>query len=322
MKKTIILFFCLLIILVACNNREVDTPSIESSDGAGVINENDYDNTVTMNWVTLNEIDDLENIREFDLGADTDRHLVITIGGPVSELRLITIEHIDENSFIETSNLFNFGVLASYQPLVLHGYSHVGTLPVWAITFIDNTGEERHYLFQQSQADGTLHYRAFDLLEDDTMANNLAPLAVSPYRPLTILGHTDVSYPHPFGNEDSNVTFLLDGSGGTLVIDINETVRNLQFVPVLFIERETGVYIFDFLVDTPFSQAPEMLDHQYLMIHNWTNTAATTFNQGLIFTDIDGNERTFVFGIDNQQNGGIVFHEVVDGSTVMQRAQQ
>lgn len=381
MKKRTVLFFGVLIILAACDYREVETPRVEPTAETEIVDElthqEDEDKAVTMKWITLNEVDDLENRHEFNLGTGGTRHLMITTNGPVSELRLITIEHVEDHSFRETNNLFNLDVLASHQPLVLHGYAHVGTLPAWAITFIDDAGKRRQYLFQESQNDGVLHYRAFDLVEDNTTASpngevnvpagmhlvvegdtlfsiaqangvqveelqdwnrlgdsthlplgrfmvvdiNLAspPRAVSPYRPLIIRGYEDVTYPHPFGNEDSHVVFLFDGgtTGSTLVIGINEMVRHLAFVPVLFIERETGWYGFDFLVDTPFSQAPELLEHQYLMIHNWTDTAGTFFNQGLVFTDRDGNERKFVFGINNQ-NGGVAFNEVVDGFPMMQ----
>jgi len=150
---------------------------------------------------------------------------------------------------------------------------------------------------------------------------NLAPATQSPYRPLLLQGATNVAYPHPFGNEMDNVVFAFgDWSdwgdlGETIVISINEAVRNLQVVPVDFQERELGVYAFTFHVDAPFFQAPEMLEQQHLMIHNWSSGGM--LSQGLIFDDLDGNTRRFVFGIDSQ-NGGLILLETIDGFTVLQ----
>ena len=130
---------------------------------------------------------------------------------------------------------------------------------------------------------------------------------------LMIEGHLDVNYPHPFGNEMDNVVlnFLPDTEGVTIVIDINETVQNVQLVPLLFMDRGYGNYNFT-QVDAPISQAAEVLADQVIMIHNWLDTGGSAFSQGLIFTDADGNRRTFAFGIDNKE-GGLRFVEVVDG---------
>lgn len=124
---------------------------------------------VALDILTEEEFAQLDNYTEVNyrtargVGGESGLIVRFNFSQPVTDFALIDITHTASENllFVKTGVLSEVGSLNPETPLILTDYFGMGTLPVSGFFFLDASGAEHWFTFQQSMKDGLMYAQPF-----------------------------------------------------------------------------------------------------------------------------------------------------------------
>ena len=158
-------------------NQTASTPTTQAPPSTTSNTQNVTSNTLTsevstnlrlsVERFTDAEVNQLTNANRFtdvfEGHRDTGINIGFTFSQDVTNFKFIAISHGsgDRLEPYVVAELLSPGHIPAWQTIVLEKYWELGTMPHRGFSFTDSAGVTHWYLFQESQKDGSIHYRSF-----------------------------------------------------------------------------------------------------------------------------------------------------------------